>query len=52
MDMKKIGNFLKTLRKEKGLTQEKLAEKLGVVSIAKVNKSFLLILGESLPLRW
>ncbi len=30
MDMKKIGSFLKTLRKEKGLTQEQLAEKLGV----------------------
>lgn len=26
MDMKKIGGFLKTLRKEKGLTQEQLAE--------------------------
>ncbi len=30
MDMKKTGSFLKTLRKEKGLTQEQLAEKLGV----------------------
>ncbi len=30
MDMKKIGSFLKTLRKEKGLTQEQLAERLGV----------------------
>ncbi len=30
MDMKKIGCFLKTLRKEKGLTQEQLAEILGV----------------------
>lgn len=30
MDMKKIGSFLKILRKEKGLTQEQLAEKLGV----------------------
>lgn len=30
MDMKKIGCFLKTLRKEKGLTQEQLAEELGV----------------------
>lgn len=30
MDMKKIGCFLKALRKEKGLTQEQLAEKLGV----------------------
>ena len=30
MDMKKIGSFLKALRKEKGITQEQLAEKLGV----------------------
>ena len=30
MDMQKIGNFLKALRKEKGLTQEQLAEMLGV----------------------
>ena len=30
MDMKKIGIFLKSLRKEKGLTQEQLAEKFGV----------------------
>lgn len=30
MDMKKIGIFLKNLRKEKCLTQEQLAEKLGV----------------------
>ena len=30
MDMQKIGNFLKALRKEKGLTQEQLAEVLGV----------------------
>lgn len=30
MDMKKIGSFLKALRKEKDLTQEQLAEKLGV----------------------
>lgn len=30
MDQKKIGGFLKTLRKEKQLTQEQLAEKLGV----------------------
>ena len=30
MDQKKIGNFLKELRKEKGLTQEQLAESLFV----------------------
>ena len=30
MDMKKIGNFLAELRKEKGLTQEELGEILGV----------------------
>ena len=30
MDQKKIGEFLKRLRKEKGLTQEQLAEKIGV----------------------
>ena len=32
MDQKKIGNFLKELRKEKSLTQEQVAEKLGVSS--------------------
>ena len=30
MDQKKIGTFLKELRKEKGITQEQLAEKLNV----------------------
>ena len=30
MDQKKIGNFLKELRKEKNLTQEQAADKLGV----------------------
>ena len=30
MDQVKIGKFLKELRKEKGLTQEQLAEKLNV----------------------
>lgn len=32
MDQKKIGDFLKELRKEKGLTQEKLAEQFNVSS--------------------
>ena len=32
MDQKKIGSFLKELRKEKGLTQEQLAERLKVSS--------------------
>lgn len=30
MDQKKVGSFFKELRKEKGLTQEKLAEQLNV----------------------
>ncbi len=30
MDQEKIGSFIKNIRKEKGLTQEQLAEKLGV----------------------
>ena len=30
MDVKRIGLFLKELRKEKHITQEELAEKLGV----------------------
>ena len=30
MDQKKIGGFLKELRKEKGITQEELAEKLAL----------------------
>lgn len=32
MDMKKIGVFLRELRKEQGLTQEELGEKLGVTN--------------------
>lgn len=34
MDQEKIGKFIKRLRKEKGLTQEQLGEKLGVNSKA------------------
>lgn len=34
MDLLKIGQFIRTKRKEKGLTQEALAEKLGVTSRA------------------
>ncbi len=30
MDQKRIGSFLKELRKEKGITQERVAEKLNV----------------------
>lgn len=30
MNLVKIGKMLQTLRKEKGMTQEQLAEKLGV----------------------
>ena len=30
MNLEKIGSFIKDIRKEKGLTQEQLAEKLGV----------------------
>ena len=32
MDMTKMGAFLQTLRKEQGLTQEQLGEKIGVTS--------------------
>ena len=32
MDQMKIGSFLKELRKEKGMTQKELAEKLGCTS--------------------
>ena len=41
MDQVKIGNFLKKLRKEKGITQEQLAEILNVsgrVSIQMGNR--------------
>ena len=32
MDQKKIGNFLRELRKNMGFTQEQAAEKLGISS--------------------
>ena len=32
MDIVKMGKFLKELRKEKGLTQEQLGEKIGVTN--------------------
>ena len=32
MDQKKIGGFLRELRKERGLTQEQLSEILGVTN--------------------
>ena len=32
MDMTKMGTFLQTLRKEQGLTQEQLGEKLHICS--------------------
>ena len=34
MDQKKIGEFLRTLRKEKGLTQEQLAEEFNASGIS------------------
>ena len=34
MDQKKIGNFISTCRKEKGLTQVHLAEKLNITNRA------------------
>ena len=33
MNLEKIGSFIKDIRKEKGLTQEQLAEKLGNSSL-------------------
>lgn len=32
MDQIKVGNFIATMRKEQGLTQEQLGEKLGVTN--------------------
>ena len=37
MDQKKIGSFLKELRKEKDITQEQLAEKLNI-SVSNLGK--------------
>ena len=34
MDLKKVGSFLKELRKEKGITQERLGEQFGVTGQA------------------
>ena len=34
MDISKIGKFIKELRKEKGLTQKELAEKLNITDRA------------------
>lgn len=34
MEQEKIGKFIATLRKEKGLTQQELAEKLGITKNA------------------
>ena len=34
MNLEKIGSFIKDIRKEKGLTQEQLAEKLGKPEIS------------------
>ena len=44
MDQKKIGAFLKRLRKEKGLTQEQLAQRMGKSRPAVANTLRLLAL--------
>ena len=36
MDQKKIGAFMKSLCREKGITQENLAETLGVTGRTKI----------------
>ena len=36
MDQEKIGSFIKNIRKEKGLTQEQLAENMQVIRLCRV----------------
>ena len=36
MDQRKVGAFLKDRRREKGITQEQLAEELGVSGIVDI----------------
>lgn len=40
MNQKKMGAFIKTLRKEKNLTQEQLAETLGVSTCIRNRKAY------------
>ena len=43
MDQIKIGKFIFNCRKEKGLTQEQLAEKLGVTSVVMMSNKITLV---------
>ena len=38
MDQIKVGNFIAAMRKEKGLTQESLGERLGVTNKTIINR--------------